>query len=1135
MAVVSIPLNSSVNTRDDYIITDIETEQKDILSKKNSLVFKNVLSPFYKKEENKVFTTAGHIIKKINDTTFEDEKGRQFSVDNSLVVDFSADITNLWSGELTSAICRADKIYSAWKSEKEYTLVVSDLDNKVLEYHNYPIDTTDLLYYNVKFANYTKTASESTTEIYLAVQKVYSTPISEISLYTVENTTQTTVWNESFNYLTGKDLYILAYYNSSVKVAIGTDDIDIRKRFTFVNGTILYKYFGCLGSNALLTGEPIYLPVSASSGKISIANPTFVNFSYLANGQSYTPTYADSYSDTDTAWNSANNSLVTTPITDNTATTWGSVNHTRSVWKAYIGGFDLEQNIPLVISASLSNQADDFPNGTNQKGCQIIPIKDTYYSLPGDIVKNGNKNCVGFEQVDFSNGLGIVKWESAGDATIENGCNSFPYRYSISNRADAKNVYWTYGPGFVRSYVRECTVGQVAATTVRRVCYERFPAAIVSYGLNPAEYTENCVRIEPLTPVHTNGSPLDLANNATGNANFTTITEKGEWYLYNTIYRRCHKCDNSNHSWIDFIGVDNLGNKTILNILPYQVAIIPELKILDQYYGGIYMSTSMEGTLLISASQTLNSNSQIYCEDSNTASLFSNGMILKGVRNGNVIISKIADYMYKTNSLKGNNLFIDSKENFKGQRAFISYNGEEVIDVSELTAFYTKTDISTVEANDIYYTATGYNQAMNNMAIRGISYLLPPATISLSLDSSLSTDFDYQLMDNKKSITKPLLINSFTYKDEPADHYYTHSNKSTAVVYQASNKLESYTTDEKIKRYGIPTFDADKSGFVWDMSSTVLYYPLGIASEISGINYLTSTVNMTDNYTVRLLQKETAAFPAYNPTTEVYKGSTIFTIYGYNYSFDGQAIYYLGSGSDTSQLTFSCYALGMQFLANSGTEAYFYSPFEKRIYLFTGSVTLQMSDSLAREGKIIDSIYSSNEQILYLLTDEGNIICKSQDDMCMIQNIDTDYHFEGTDSGVILVKENKYLKFRLYQTDEDDIIPLEFETEYIGKNNSLYKSGLLNITFFSTTKKSISGKVYFETVYDTEAKRTEQDWKITTKDFDSINLYKMTVAIPNNVGKAFKIGISSSDYISIADIGIEYNKVSENTNAPKHK
>ena len=56
MSNMTVPLNSFVNTADDFIIKPIDTQEKDVLNKKNSLQFKSVLSPMFTKAEAKDFS-----------------------------------------------------------------------------------------------------------------------------------------------------------------------------------------------------------------------------------------------------------------------------------------------------------------------------------------------------------------------------------------------------------------------------------------------------------------------------------------------------------------------------------------------------------------------------------------------------------------------------------------------------------------------------------------------------------------------------------------------------------------------------------------------------------------------------------------------------------------------------------------------------------------------------------------------------------------------------------------------------------------------------------------------------------------------------------------------------------------------
>ena len=1128
---LTIPLNSHINTSDDFIITDLDTQDKTVLAKKNTLRFKNCLAPMYKRAENRVYTTSGHTIELVDNHTLKDENGRTYSVDNSLVVDKTVDITSLWSGELTSAIFKDDVIYSVWKSERDFTIVICDSDKNVIDTKTIEVEQTNLLYYNVKLANYTRKASKldviNEVPLVMVVQSVYTNPKTTIDEYSISILDDALVVNKDYStnyaYLTGKDLYVLRAYDNSfdtVLTNIGTDDTDLRKRFVFSQQSMSLKYWGCLGSNGLVTGEPILLPYTTNGTKMSdVTFDQSGSLSYLPNGIAYDNSTGNDAS-TDQAWINANSALGTITAGQNNATSWGPspVNHTRTVNKMFFVGWDLENDIPLALT----------PSANNTDKSQIVALEDA--EIWQDTIPNTHCHI---DQVDFSDAWGNVTWTN-GTASIANGCNPFPYKYTVMNRAESKGRYWDYGPGWARCYFRRGIIKsfQYSGTWYRGFA-EEMPTSIISFGLSSATNKKNSVRIEYLDPVSKStmddNTPYDLGYWVGDQAN------PSKYFKYHNIN------DTRSHVWTTFLGADNLGSHVLLDSIPFNVDISPELNVKDQYYGLQYMSTSMEGTLMTSASISNNSNSMLFIKDNNTAALFSNGMVMVGVRNGNIKLEKVADYMFKTNTLVGNNLFIDEKDAFAGQRGFIAYNGEEIITLDALVGKRPAVDDTDTDGNDNYYTASGYNVNMTNMQKRGVSYVLPAIQMQLSIQSNQAEDLTFQLKANKKEITKPLLYGQFTYKDDPVDHYYTHSLDTTSVEYQTGKKLESTSTgDNYTDWFGIATYDTVKAGFTWYTTSSVYFFPLGIASILTGINYLSSTVDMTDNYTVRLYRTQNVTFPVYNPTTEVYKGSTIFTIYGYNYSFDGQSIYYLGSGEDTAQNNFACYALGMKFLANSGTEAYFYSPFEKRLYLFTGSVTLQISDSLARYGTIIDSIYSSNEQILYLLTEEGDIIAKSQEDMCLIEQVDTSYHFEGTDTGMILADGFHFIKYRLYKTDEEEWLPLEYETEYLGKNDSLYKIASVDITFFRGDNndkhdETVEGNLYFDCMHDNMPKREKQDFKITKKDWEPTALKKVRFVPKDNVVKAFRFGIDSEDYIYIANICVNIEEVSQNTNAPIHR
>lgn len=1104
---VQIPLNAHINTRDEFIIHNIESQEKDALNKKNTLVFQSTLSPLYTKAENKVFTTTGHTLTVANNQ-ITDEKGNTFEVDNSFTIENVVDISTLSVGKCTSALIDDDKVYSTWENGNQVKYIISDFDNNIIQEFS---ENGSYLYTRIKLFN---------NKNYVVA--FINNDIIRMRFYDSTN-------NLFGSYFTsasvGSDLY--TYYNDATEeYYIGFDDVDLRKRylykFAIVGSTMTYQWakrgFGCISSEGIVTGEPIpcWCPdytVDEITPSSSYSFTPFLDFaearySVLENGVIAVDTaYYNTISVQD--WITSNQELKqesTYTDTSLAAGSWGHIDHTLNARWRIIGGFDLKTTsfYPFILDSKI----DSDPNNI------IRDISNGYYL---ELIGIGTDSTARYQQVDLQDGWGNLEWSSGLEATIENGCNPFPYRYFICNRAESKGIYWDYGTGWCKSYYRS---GELRRSNEKKCFVQKYPTAILLYDGHSIRREYLSPRLSPSNYEEIVYS--DIENPSTDQ--WSKISSETAW----RYHLFAPSMFDNGMIWTEMIGADNLPNHSVLNRIPFNVQRTEY--IYDNYFQDNYMSTSFDGTLLTSASVQNDTPSYITGN-----SIFSNSLVFEITQNGDVKVAKIADYIYKSNTIKGNNLFIDASNGINAQRGFIAYNGEEVITSNEFGKFKMGLDNENTDGNDTYYSAAGYNVSMTNMTERGVSYLLPAFQLPLIVNSEEVEDFTFQMISNKKELTKPLIYKQITYKDGPIDHYYNHSLNSTNVQYQVSKKAESNpdTTDKRL--FGVKTYDVDKANFTWWLTDSIQIFPLGLVSKLTGINYLASNIDFTDDYSVRLYRTQNVTFPAYNPETEVYKSNNIFTIYGNNYSFDGQSIYYLGSGDTTDQSSFACYALGMKFLANSGTEAYFYSPFEKRLYLFTGSVTLQIADSLAREGNIVDSVYSSCEQILYILTDEGKLLMKSQEDMCAIDGNFSGYHLESTETGAVLVSDNGYKKYRLYQTDETEWLPIEYETEYIGKNDNLFKIAAVELTCFKGDGDTVNGNFTFECMNDKLKYNETIPFTVSKKDWDESQLVKVKVSPKNNVCKAFRFGISSDDYLHIANVNVVIDEVSQNTNAQKRR
>ena len=1196
MANISVPLESQVCLENEAIIKNINTQEKDVLAKKNTLKFRGLLSPMFKDTgTNELYLTSGNKASILGNVITDKKTGIAHTIDNTYTLDKVYEFDN----NVIAANIYNNHIYKVVKTGNTMSLYK---DEKIIKtYTGYlPDAASSSNYFVFKYDTYSSNYSQ------------------HIVIYNISNDTEIIKPVVTSTSTQGAKVYIYERAGSigfPSRIYIGVDDTDVDKRITYYyvpqtfTWATAFSGWGCLGENGLVTGEPIPFTTNEyNQSAIYFSDwPSHLNMNQastrLSNGvrvkerrhHTLGPAATEVYFDNIQAFIEGD--------VANMQASYGATSKDAGVWIAdtdFPDGYlvstdyinqDISQAIGILDSSNdMRRKATVYIAGwdiSSNDGTNIPllvrPIDDAYLNRDGTFTEEKalstasaiiNTFRPNVSEVDFTFGLGNLHWDSSKTTpSIENGCNPFPLAYAPYNRAEAKGKYWDYGPGWAVSMFRELVIipGDLTDTNTQpgfeRLLVEPFPTSIISFGFSN-NLGENSIRVTPLDPItfyddsHDKDATstqeiVDMYLNPNAQGEFANGHGGGAWMRTKnpfftwdhsfTSYSATKRLPGRMH-WFtakalkdgniptitNFVGGDLLGDNTIINRIPFSIQVLPAKDVRIQYFENNPMSISFNGVLISSASaQDIDGKCWIKTSG-NDYYIYFDKKIYYIKKDGSIKISKITDYQYKLNCLTRDNYLYDDAENgIEISRAFIPYNAEERLDLTNLVGMYTSNDNEDI--NNIYYSASGYNVQMNDNTKLATSYLLPAFQLPMIVNSQQIDDFIFQVLPNKKEITRPYLYKTFTYEDDPVDHYYTVTLSSTDVQYQTSKKMISNPSSDIERLYGIATFDIDKENMSWWITSSLIIFPLGIASKLTGINSISPTVYLSNDYTTKLYNKNNATYLAYNGMSEVYKGSTIFTIYGSNYSFDGQAIYYVGSGStmlDTN--TFAAYALGMEYLANSATEAYFYSAFEKRLYLFTGSNTLQASDLLSNVGEIVDSIFSSHEQILYMLTSDGKIIMKSQNDMAVIENIDPTYHFEGTDTGAILVSGWDFLKFRLHQTDESSIEPIHIESEFLGNNDSLYKVSAIDITLYKNNSDNIEGELEFTALYDIQPDKQVKPFNITKSDWKA-NVCKIRFVPKNNEAmKAFRFGIKSNDFISIANMAVIVEEKSTNTGASKH-
>ena len=469
----------------------------------------------------------------------------------------------------------------------------------------------------------------------------------------------------------------------------------------------------------------------------------------------------------------------------------------------------------------------------------------------------------------------------------------------------------------------------------------------------------------------------------------------------------------------------------------------------------------------------------------------------------NIEVEKIADYKFKTNIVAPLNLFAEKRDgSIEIAHSFIPYFNEVKWNGYGSLALLQCPDGN--DYNDTFSMGFGINATLDDN-ITETSALLPAIGIPFYCNSRNIDAFNRQIIDKNA----PIMIPDTTCipKDVALGVFFTHSLKSTDISYRYSEKNGEIYHDDK--------YDNTQ----WWIGSTAIFLPLGLGSTFSGINYLASTVELPGNYSVRLYTQNNNSFLLYNITQQSYYGQTIFTIYGSSYYYDSQGIYYIGDGSSNE---FVCYAIGMKFLANSGTEAYFYSPVDKYLYTFTGSNTLTKAVPLSNVPEIKDAVFSSVDQTLFLLFEDDTLYAQNGISSAYFTNFTGIKELQGTVKGCSIIETSK--SFHILNPEEGEVIPLHVETEYTGSDDAVWKCSYVDLMLYNN-----DNEVDFTVEVDmmgTESMSVKKNIHLKKGDFKN-DYCKLRVSPKVNNGQGFKVSVYSKSKISIMSIAPKIERISD--------
>lgn len=721
----------------------------------------------------------------------------------------------------------------------------------------------------------------------------------------------------------------------------------------------------------------------------------------------------------------------------------------------------------------------------------------------------GFNTTSGIDVVDVSSDMGAY-WKIAGLGEFD---NVFPQVYVFTNYASNRGKFYDYGPGWARCTVQ---IRNYEYNTTTKSVYPLTSPVMLS-ELKDYDDNNNCYLLEPVNSsnISNDGKAIGDGSQYAGAENYIKFTNNDK---LNGIYWRRHSvtaeeiASKQLLNWVYFLG-DTMENGIVNDIpfvLNYTVDASHNIKV--QYYAGLPVSASFDKTLITTASTEMKA---FYCSEAY------NGkgskyictdpyvyFIKRLTSIDQVKVFKLADFKFCTNLITQWNFINESRDGtFEILRGNVPYIMEGEWDVKNVPTLLPSDGGA---SNDVWLQGSGHNVNLKDNDVT-VSYLLPPIEVPIYVDPTNLDKFNKEVIKKVKPLIK--INRTQMFNEDTVDVYFTHTLDTTDCKYRAT-----------IKGNGEQTYNTllDENTYWLEAQTTI--FPLGLGSQVKGINYIAPTVKLPGNYSARLYTSSNTAFLGYNISSQVYYGDQVFTIYTSSFYYDEQAIYYVGGTNESTQNSFVCYAIGMDFLGNSGTEAFFYSRWEKRLYVFTGSATLQAGDSFARFGEIVDTCYSSHEQALYILFDDGHLYARTQRDSFLLDCKDiVNPHLEGTTLGCAVVGDNGWM---YYSPVNGEISPLNIETSFIGDEGSLFKYSFVDCVLYNV-KDDCELDIEFVVLNGIEQKSTVLHKAITKSEWKGRNLrIRLTPNSNSNIGTSFKVRIKSDDDVAVSYISVGLDKQS---------
>ena len=450
-------------------------------------------------------------------------------------------------------------------------------------------------------------------------------------------------------------------------------------------------------------------------------------------------------------------------------------------------------------------------------------------------------------------------------------------------------------------------------------------------------------------------------------------------------------------------------------------------------------------------------------------------------------IERMAQYIHRINTVDTVNILAEREERITAEYGSLDWNNKFEL-VNNV--------LFTPQSNTIYHVNSGYNPLFEMTGLRSASMMVSDTTFTL-----YGTLHD-QLTSSQEGFTLNFI--NCQLPDGQIDVFYDPVQPSK-YRYSIINNTQRFFTDFEGQHFPLGPIVPFPIGTNWSLHNELLAVgEMGLSLLAVGMVFNNKTLDL------------------YPFSNQIYFGSDSFNLFGIQYVFDGDYIY---QDSDRIAMAFE-----YKFMGCDNNAAYFYNSWDKSIYLFTGSRTLNKSINLTNRSLVKLGRHDGfSGEMIFLTEDE---ILKSREGSIM------NFPYKP-ENNIIPTKVGPYIKLEdgshiLLSPKDGNVDVFEIITGFIGIDGStVCDFERIDVRLFSPEKTPLEFKVEAQTI-NQDTKESEQK-QISLKANDwSTDGYKTLKLIPQyKKGTGLSLRIYSEQEINIAEIEFTYNPVSRTANSQR--